>query len=181
MYNNNAELVPCKCTGSLIIFWPSVHSDQGLPKLPLPPLRDTLDIYLKCMKHLLTEDQFTKTQRIVKQFGAPGGVGELLQSKLAERREKSVNWVNIIFPLPNIQNSAELQVWLMVNFLRNYLNIFVVCVPDEWKKCSTKQNKTTLSRLTGLILCSVCVHRCMKCVCFLTAGVRLLAERHVPE
>lgn len=68
-------------------------SDQGLPKLPLPPLRDTLDMYLRCMKHLLTEEQFTKTQMMVKQFEAPGGVGELLQSKLAERREKSVNWV----------------------------------------------------------------------------------------
>uniref|UniRef100_H3CTB4 Choline O-acetyltransferase n=1 Tax=Tetraodon nigroviridis TaxID=99883 RepID=H3CTB4_TETNG len=71
------------------------HSDQGLPKLPLPPLKDTLDTYLKCMKHLLTEDQFTKTQSIVKQFGAPGGVGELLQSKLAEKREKSVNWLSL--------------------------------------------------------------------------------------
>uniref|UniRef100_H3CTB3 Choline O-acetyltransferase n=1 Tax=Tetraodon nigroviridis TaxID=99883 RepID=H3CTB3_TETNG len=68
---------------------------QGLPKLPLPPLKDTLDTYLKCMKHLLTEDQFTKTQSIVKQFGAPGGVGELLQSKLAEKREKSVNWLSL--------------------------------------------------------------------------------------
>lgn len=78
--------------------------------MPLPPLKDTLDLYLKCMKHLLTEDQFSKTTSIVKQFGAPGGVGELLQSKLAEKREKSVNWVKIIFPLPNIQKSKELQV-----------------------------------------------------------------------
>lgn len=50
-------------------------------------------MYLRCMKHLVTEEQFAKTQILVKQFLAPGGVGELLQSKLAERREKSVNWV----------------------------------------------------------------------------------------
>lgn len=67
---------------------------QGLPKLPLPALKDTLDAYLRCMKHLLTEKQFNKTQNIVKQFGAPGGVGELLQSKLTERRENKANWVN---------------------------------------------------------------------------------------
>ncbi|XP_030012086.1 choline O-acetyltransferase [Sphaeramia orbicularis] len=66
---------------------------DGLPKLPLPDLKDTLDMYLRCMKHLLTEEQFNKTQNVVKQFGAPGGVGELLQSKLVERREKKANWV----------------------------------------------------------------------------------------
>ncbi|KAK5908533.1 hypothetical protein CgunFtcFv8_016581 [Champsocephalus gunnari] len=66
---------------------------DGLPKLPLPALKDTLDMYLSCMKHLLTEEQFNKTQNVVKQFGAPGGVGELLQSKLMERRENKANWV----------------------------------------------------------------------------------------
>ncbi|KAM4730163.1 choline O-acetyltransferase [Anableps anableps] len=68
-------------------------SGDGLPKLPLPSLSETLDTYLRCMKHLLTEEQFSKTQNIVMQFGAPGGVGELLQSKLVERREKKANWV----------------------------------------------------------------------------------------
>ncbi|KAF3708200.1 Choline O-acetyltransferase [Channa argus] len=66
---------------------------EGLPKLPLPALKDTLDMYLRCMKHLLTEEQFNKTQNLVKEFGAPGGVGELLQSKLMERRENKANWV----------------------------------------------------------------------------------------
>uniref|UniRef100_A0A4W6E7V2 Choline O-acetyltransferase n=1 Tax=Lates calcarifer TaxID=8187 RepID=A0A4W6E7V2_LATCA len=66
---------------------------DGLSKLPLPSLKDTLDMYLRCMKHLLTEEQFNKTQNIVKQFGAPGGVGERLQSKLEERRKNKANWV----------------------------------------------------------------------------------------
>ncbi|XP_068573570.1 choline O-acetyltransferase [Cebidichthys violaceus] len=66
---------------------------DGLPKLPLPALKDTLDMYLRGMKHLLTEEQFNKTQHVVQQFGAPGGVGELLQSKLKERRDNKANWV----------------------------------------------------------------------------------------
>ncbi|XP_054654938.1 choline O-acetyltransferase isoform X1 [Dunckerocampus dactyliophorus] len=63
------------------------------PKLPLPALKNTLDTYLRCMKHLLTEEQFKRTQEAVKHFGAPGGVGELLHGKLVERREKKANWV----------------------------------------------------------------------------------------
>ncbi|XP_063347457.1 choline O-acetyltransferase [Pelmatolapia mariae] len=66
---------------------------DALPKLPVPNLKDTLDRYLRCMKHLLTEEQFNKTQNIVTEFGAPGGVGELLQSKLTERSENVANWV----------------------------------------------------------------------------------------
>lgn len=77
-----------------VVFNSVFHTAQGLPKLPLPALKDTLDMYLRCMKHLLTEEQFNKTQNIVKQFGAPGGLGELLQSKLMERRENQANWVN---------------------------------------------------------------------------------------
>uniref|UniRef100_A0A1A8URY5 Choline O-acetyltransferase n=1 Tax=Nothobranchius furzeri TaxID=105023 RepID=A0A1A8URY5_NOTFU len=74
---------------------PSKTEGDGddLPKLPLPNLQDTLDIYLRCVKHLLTKEQFSRTQNIVKQFGVPGGEGELLQRKLVERREKTANWV----------------------------------------------------------------------------------------
>ncbi|XP_066536089.1 choline O-acetyltransferase [Hoplias malabaricus] len=66
---------------------------SGLPKLPVPDLRQTLDVYLKCMKHLVSEEQFKRTQSIVQTFGAPGGLGELLQKKLLERRDLKSNWV----------------------------------------------------------------------------------------
>ena len=68
---------------------------QALPKLPVPVLRDTLDLYLRTLLPLLTEEQYQETLKIVSQFGAPGGPGELLQSKLLERSEKTANWVNI--------------------------------------------------------------------------------------
>ncbi|XP_072293303.1 choline O-acetyltransferase [Eucyclogobius newberryi] len=67
--------------------------DSALPKLPIPELTDTLHLYLHCMQHLLTEQQFSRTQTAVQQFSAPGGVGELLQQKLKERRDKTDNWV----------------------------------------------------------------------------------------
>uniref|UniRef100_A0A8C9XEA7 Choline O-acetyltransferase n=1 Tax=Sander lucioperca TaxID=283035 RepID=A0A8C9XEA7_SANLU len=64
-----------------------------LPKVPVPPLKQTLDTYLKCIQHLVKEEQFKKTKAIVETFGAPGGVGEVLQKKLLERRDKTTNWV----------------------------------------------------------------------------------------
>nr|XP_046207948.1 choline O-acetyltransferase-like [Oncorhynchus gorbuscha] len=64
-----------------------------LPKVPVPPLKQTLDMYLSCMKHLVKEEQYQKTKAIVVKFGEPGGTGELLQKKLLERSDKTYNWV----------------------------------------------------------------------------------------
>ncbi|CAG13320.1 unnamed protein product, partial [Tetraodon nigroviridis] len=64
-----------------------------LPKVPVPPLKQTLDTYLKCVQHLVDEDQFLKTKAVVEKFRTPGGAGETLQKKLLERRDKMDNWV----------------------------------------------------------------------------------------
>ncbi|KAL2303128.1 hypothetical protein Nmel_010592, partial [Mimus melanotis] len=64
-----------------------------VPKLPVPPLQQTLRMYLQCMKHLVPEEQFKKTKAIVEKFGIPGGLGESLQQMLEERSEKTTNWV----------------------------------------------------------------------------------------
>ncbi|XP_030628286.1 choline O-acetyltransferase [Chanos chanos] len=66
---------------------------RGLPKLPVPALKQTLDTYLRCVRHLVSEEQFRRTQSIVEKFGAPGGEGEFLQKKLLERRDVKANWV----------------------------------------------------------------------------------------
>lgn len=71
---------------------------QVLPKLPIPTLHQTLDMYLKSVEHLVKPEQFKKTKAIVERFGAAGGQGEFLQEKLMEKREKTDNWVNIAFP-----------------------------------------------------------------------------------
>uniref|UniRef100_A0A3P8ZZT5 Choline O-acetyltransferase n=1 Tax=Esox lucius TaxID=8010 RepID=A0A3P8ZZT5_ESOLU len=64
-----------------------------LPKVPVPPLKETLDKYLTSIKHLVEEEQYQKTKAIVEKFGEPGGTGDLLQKKLLERSEKTYNWV----------------------------------------------------------------------------------------
>ncbi|XP_069914209.1 choline O-acetyltransferase isoform X2 [Oryctolagus cuniculus] len=67
---------------------------SDLPKLPVPPLQQTLATYLQCMRHLVPEEQFRKSQAIVQRFGAPGGLGETLQQKLLERQQETDNWVS---------------------------------------------------------------------------------------
>ncbi|TNN03452.1 hypothetical protein fugu_000481 [Takifugu bimaculatus] len=69
------------------------RNSQVLPRVPVPPLKQTLDTYLKCVQHLVNEEQFRKTKTIVEKFGAPGGAGEILQKKLLERRDKVNNWL----------------------------------------------------------------------------------------
>uniref|UniRef100_A0A8C5BI12 Choline O-acetyltransferase n=1 Tax=Gadus morhua TaxID=8049 RepID=A0A8C5BI12_GADMO len=69
------------------------ESQHALPKVPLPPLKQTLDMYLKSMEHLVGKEQFSKTKTIVEKFGARGGAGETLQKKLLERREMTTNWI----------------------------------------------------------------------------------------
>ncbi|XP_075698923.1 choline O-acetyltransferase [Rhinoderma darwinii] len=74
----------------------SKGSEEGeeLPKLPVPPLQQTMDMYLKCMKHLVSEEQYKKSKLVVDGFMMSGGVGEMLQQKLLERREKTENWIH---------------------------------------------------------------------------------------
>ncbi|XP_020501419.2 choline O-acetyltransferase [Labrus bergylta] len=71
----------------------TARDSEVLPKVPVPPLKQTLDTYLKCVQHLVKDEQFKKTKAIVEKFGAPGGVGEILQKKLLERSDKTNNWV----------------------------------------------------------------------------------------
>ncbi|XP_039928060.1 choline O-acetyltransferase [Hirundo rustica] len=67
--------------------------EREVPKLPVPPLQQTLRMYLQSMKHLVPEEQFKKTKAIVEKFGIAGGLGESLQQLLEERSEKTTNWV----------------------------------------------------------------------------------------
>ncbi|NWW33202.1 CLAT acetyltransferase, partial [Panurus biarmicus] len=67
--------------------------ERKVPKLPVPPLQQTLHMYLQSMKHLVPEEQFRKTKAIVEKFGIAGGLGESLQQMLEERSEKTINWV----------------------------------------------------------------------------------------
>ncbi|XP_040033120.2 choline O-acetyltransferase b [Gasterosteus aculeatus] len=111
---------------------------QMLPKVPVPPLKQTLDTYLKCVQHLVKEEQFKKTKAVVEKFGAPGGVGEVLQKKLLERRDKTTNWVY--------------DYWLEDMYLNNRLALPVNSSPVMvFPKQTFRDHKDALRFAAGLI------------------------------
>lgn len=65
----------------------------SLPHLPVPPLRATLDKYLRSIEPLVTKEELEKTKQLVEEFGKPGGQGEELQAELLQRAKERDNWV----------------------------------------------------------------------------------------
>lgn len=70
--------------------------EDSLPRLPVPPLQQTMDKYLQAVKPLVDEDDYDNTKTIVDEFRKPGGVGEKLQEKLLERAKLTDNWVSFL-------------------------------------------------------------------------------------
>lgn len=68
-------------------------SPKGLPSLPVPPLRTTLDKFLKSVRPLVTDNEYRNTENLVIDFGAPDGVGHQLQRMLEKKASTTDNWL----------------------------------------------------------------------------------------
>lgn len=71
----------------------NLQSQSKLPQLPVPPLHKTLDKYLRTVRPLVTDEEFNITKALVSSFGAPGGIGEKLQSLLEKKYQSTENWL----------------------------------------------------------------------------------------
>ena len=69
---------------------------SSLSKLPVPPLQQSLQKYLKAARPLVNDEEFKKTSKIVEEFGEENGIGKGLQEMLEERAKIQDNWVLII-------------------------------------------------------------------------------------
>ncbi|XP_015112385.1 carnitine O-acetyltransferase [Diachasma alloeum] len=67
---------------------------QELPKQPVPDLHQTAQRYLRSLKPLLNDQEYSKTEKIVQDFISECGLGPKLQKKLLERYEKTDSWMN---------------------------------------------------------------------------------------
>jgi len=64
---------------------------RELASLPVPELDQTLEKLLRSVKPHVTEEEFTHTQAVCKEFAS--GVGKELQELLEERGASMRNWV----------------------------------------------------------------------------------------
>ncbi|XP_049627015.1 peroxisomal carnitine O-octanoyltransferase [Suncus etruscus] len=64
---------------------------DSLPPLPVPSLEESLKKYLESVKPFSNEEEFKKTEEIVRKF--QNGIGEKLHQKLLERAKGKRNWL----------------------------------------------------------------------------------------
>ncbi|XP_065051826.1 carnitine O-acetyltransferase-like isoform X1 [Rhopilema esculentum] len=67
--------------------------EMSLPRLPVPPLRQTINKYLLSVQPLLNQREFQATQNAAEKFLQPGGIGKSLQKGLVRRSKQVENWL----------------------------------------------------------------------------------------
>ena len=60
----------------------SSPANMTLPRLPLPDLENTLQLYLKSRKHFLSSDEYGRMLKAIEEFLQEGGFGSKLQDRL---------------------------------------------------------------------------------------------------
>uniref|UniRef100_A0A672ZGY4 Zgc:154046 n=1 Tax=Sphaeramia orbicularis TaxID=375764 RepID=A0A672ZGY4_9TELE len=71
----------------------SLVHQEGLPKLPVPSLKQTCERYLAALEPIVSEEELEHTRQLVQEF-LKGGVGDRVQKGLERRARKTENWLS---------------------------------------------------------------------------------------
>ncbi|XP_077377770.1 carnitine O-acetyltransferase-like isoform X2 [Festucalex cinctus] len=71
----------------------SLVHQEGLPQLPVPPLKQMCENYLAALEPIVSEEELEHTRKLVDEF-LGGGVGDRLQKGLERRARKTENWLS---------------------------------------------------------------------------------------
>lgn len=94
---SQSRAVPTRLARPVVVVQIRDHSlahQDGLPKLPVPPLRQTCERYLAALEPLVSEEELEHTRQLMAKFLSSGGVGDRLQKGLERRARKTENWVH---------------------------------------------------------------------------------------
>ncbi|KAJ3153200.1 Carnitine O-acetyltransferase mitochondrial [Geranomyces variabilis] len=73
---------------------PLYSFQQQLPKLPVAPLAETAEKYLASLKPILSDVEYARSEKIVRDFVKPGGQGEQLRERLLKRANtEKTSWL----------------------------------------------------------------------------------------
>ncbi|KAH6920935.1 hypothetical protein HPB50_028078 [Hyalomma asiaticum] len=67
---------------------------KELPKLPVPPLQETLDRLWLSLQPILSEQELRASRQAIDKFGERGGEGEYLHRMLMYRYKRVENWLD---------------------------------------------------------------------------------------
>ncbi|WVQ68800.1 uncharacterized protein L199_007009 [Kwoniella botswanensis] len=112
-----------------------------LPKLPIPPLKDTLKRYLRALEGLQTPEEHQRTKEVVEEFLTEGGEGEKWQRKLEEYAKEKESYIEEFWYESYLSHSDSVVL---------SLNPFFVLSSDV-----TPRADPQLSRAASLILSSL--------------------------
>ncbi|GFQ96704.1 carnitine O-acetyltransferase [Trichonephila clavata] len=124
VFANKYWLSTTSCAASSVKMNEYLAHQNSLPRLPVPPLHPSLEKYLLSVRPLLSEEEYHNTVKIVKDFGAPGGLGVKLHTMLKERAKVTENWLEewwlnsayLEFRMPLVSYSSPGLVFPVKNF-----------------------------------------------------------------
>lgn len=73
-----------------------MFAQKPLPKLPIPSLEQTMQMYLKFLLPISTPEQHECVRKLVQSFQAEKGEGAQLQNMLQAEAASKENWVGIL-------------------------------------------------------------------------------------